>query len=184
MPDYPLIVFAADAAIPLTALRDLLLTEGLPANFGVDIAGEATDEQLSDPEWEIAFLRWLEPEVHEVALIEPMDREKEEEAQRLISHHLYRIARLSDVAGRLIVANHLNRTRIVYAVQILPALLAEDSHDAWNALDILLRFLAQTSDGVIYAEAEGYCDADGELLLGETDDLNHADTEAFELSGN
>jgi hypothetical protein len=178
MPDYPLIVFAAaDAAIPLTALRDLLLTEGAPANFGVDIAGEANDEQLSDPAWEIALLRWLEPELHEVALIEPMDREQDEEAQRLVSHHLYRIARLSDIAGRLIVADHLNRTKVVYALQILPALLAEDSHEAWNALDIMLRFLAHAADGVIYAEAEGYCDADGELLLADADDVNVAGTE-------
>ena len=79
MPDCPLIVFATSgAAIPLAALSDALLAEGAPANLGVDIAGEATDEQLNDPDWEAALLRWLEPEVHEVALIERMSREDDE----------------------------------------------------------------------------------------------------------
>ena len=185
MADYPLIVFAVSAsAIPLTALRDLLITEGLPASFGVDIAGEATDEQMSNPEWDIAFLRWLDPELHEVALIEPMVVAADEEAARLVALHLNRIARLSDVAGRMIIAEHLNRAARLYTVQILPALLAEDSHDGWGALDIILRFLAQSADGVIYAEAEGYCDSDGELLLAETGDLNPVGEDAGLLPGN
>ena len=172
MADYPLLVFAkAEAPIPLIALRDVLVTEGLPANFGIDIAGEASDDELNTNGWDAAFLRWLEPEVHEVALIECLVRDRDEEADQLIGHDLDRIGRLSDVAGRMIVADHLNRTRSVYAVQLLPALLADDGHDAWGALDILLRFVAQAADGLIYAEAEGYCDADGELLLAETDDL-------------
>ena len=29
--------------------------------------------------------------------------------------------------------------------------------------------VARASDGLIYVEAEGYCDADGELLLQEAD---------------
>jgi hypothetical protein len=181
MADFPLVIFAtANAAIPLVALRDLLLAEGLPASFGVDIAGDASDEQLNAPGWESAILRWLEPELHEVAILERMVRDEDEEAEPLILAHQARIADNPDVAGRMIIADHLERTRIVTGVQLLPALLIEDSHDAWGALDILLRFLAHASDGVIYAEAEGYCDADGELILPDTDVLNSVDVGALE----
>ena len=184
MADYPLIVFGtANARVPLTVVRDVLVTEGYPAGFGMAVAGEATDEEMSDPRWEIAFLRWPAPEVHEVALIEVLSREEDEEEDHLISQHLARIARLRDAAGRMIVAEHLNRTRILYTVQVLPALLADDDHAAWAALDVLLRFLSQTSDGIIYAEAEGYCDTDGELLLAETDDLNPADSDVGQFAG-
>jgi hypothetical protein len=181
MADYPLIVFATSGdSIPLAALRDLLVTEGAPANFAVDIAGEATDEQLRDPDWDAAFLRWLEPDVHEVALIDRMPRATDEEAEQVVGQHLSKIARLVDVAGRMIVAEHLNRARVVYAVQLLPALLAEESHDAWGALDLLLRFIARSADGVIYADAEGYCDAEGELLLAEADELYPVSMEDLE----
>ena len=177
MADWPLIVFAtSEAGIPLAALRDALLAEGAPANLGVDIAGEATDEQLSDPDWEAALLRWLEPEVHEVALIERLNA-AEDEIEPLIETHRRKIAESSDVAGRMIVADYLARTKAVYTVQILPALIAEDGHDAWGALDELLRVLARAADGLIYVEAEGYCDADGELLLAEADELNTVDVE-------
>ena len=77
----------------------------------------------------------------------------------------------------MIVADYLTRTQVVYTMQLLPALLAEDGHDAWGALDELLRVVARASDGLIYVEAEGYCDADGELLLAETDDLNTVNAE-------
>ncbi len=172
MADYPLLVFCVSpTVVPLMALRDVLVTEGLPANFGVGIAGEAANEDLTDPRWEAAFLRWLEPELHEVALIERLVREVDEEADPLVSRHLNRIARLPDVAGRLIIADHLNRTRTITAVQLLPALLVDEGHDAWGALDTLLRFIAEAGDGIIYAEAEGYCDADGELILSDADEL-------------
>jgi hypothetical protein len=181
MAEYPLIVFGAeDAAIPLIALRDVLLPEGAPASFAVDIAGEATAEQMSDPAWEASFLRWHDPEIHDVALIERTVRDGDEEAEQLVSSHLSRVARLPDVAGRMIVADHLNKSRVVFTVQLLPALLLEDAHDAWGAIEILLRLLAQSSDGLIYAEAEGYCDADGELLLAESDDLNPVSMEELE----
>ena len=173
MPDYPLLVFATnETPLPLAAMRDVLLAESAPANFGVEIAGEATEEQLADPAWDAAFLRWLEPDVHEVALFDPMVRGADEEAESIVGVHLRRIARLSDVAGRMIVADYLGRTRTVYGIQILPALIMEESHDGWEAIEALLRFLASATDGLVYAEAEGYCDADGELLLAETDDLN------------
>ena len=181
MPDYPLVVFATSAAaMPLAALRDTLAAAGSPASFGVGIAGEATDEQLQDPDWDAAFLRWLEPEVHEVALIDRMALRVDEEAEKLIGQHLTAVERLPDIVGRMIVADHLSRTRVAYAIQLLPALLVEDSHEAWGALDLLLRSLAQGSDGLIYAEAEGYCDPKGELLLSETDDLYSVDAEQLE----
>ncbi len=181
MPDCPLIVFStSDTVIPLAALRDALLAEGAPATIGVDIAGEATDEQLNDPDWEAALLRWMEPEVHEVALIERLVRDTDGEAEEFVTQHAAKIAADVDVAGRMIVDDYLGRTRVVYAVQLLPALLAEDGHEAWGALDELLRMLARASDGLIYVKSEGYCDADGELLFGESDELNAVNAEDTE----
>ena len=172
MPDYPLIVFAAaNARIPLAPLLDVLVAEGAQGSLGVDIAGEATEEQLNDPNWEAVFLRWLEPELHEAALIERMDRDTDEEAEPLIQDHLGRILRSSDVAGRMIVADALTKTHTVYGFHILPALLEDQNHGAWGVLEALLRFLAFNCNGLIYAEAEGYCDADGELMLAEEDSL-------------
>jgi len=174
--DHPLIVFAsAGAPVPLVALRDVLVNEEYPANFGVEIAGAASEDELNTVEWDATFLRWLTPEIHEVALIDCSICGQDEEAERLIGQHLARIVDLRDEAGKMIVAEQLNKTRTVYTVELMPALLAEESHDAWGCLDVLLRFIAQAADGLIYAEAEGYCDADGELMLAETDGLYPVD---------
>jgi hypothetical protein len=184
MADYPLLVFAAAGApVPLVAVRDVLVTERAPANLSIDV-GEATEEQLADPVWEAAFLRWLEPEVHEVAVIERLQVGDDELADQMISRHMSRISREADVAGRMIVADTLNRARVVYAFELLPALLADDGHDAWGAIEVLLRFLAQAADGLIYAEAEGYCDSDGELLLAETFEPNPVGIVGDDLAGN
>lgn len=172
MADHPLIVFAsAGSPVPLVALRDVLVNEGYPANFGIEIAGAANEEELNTAEWDATFLRWLTPETHEVALIDCSICGQDEEAERLIGLHLTRIVDLKDVAGKMIVAEQLNKTRTVYTVELMPALLADENHDGWGCLDVLLRFIAQAADGLIYAEAEGYCDADGELMLAETDEL-------------
>jgi len=168
MSDYPLIVFATSSApVPLAALYDLLVTEGAPANFGVDIAGEATEEELNDPNWEAAFLRWLEPEIHDVLLIERMVRAEDEDADLLVGTHSAGLLLSTDTAGRMIVADALMRTQVVYGVQILPAMIADEDHGAWEILDALASLLARAGEGLVYAEAEGYCDADGELMLAE-----------------
>jgi hypothetical protein len=171
MSEFPLLVFSTLEIIPpLIGLRDILQTKGYAASFGVDILGEAEEEQLKRPDWEAAFLRWNEPQIHEVALIERFVRGEDEEAEALISQYTGHIAQNPDSAGRLIIAAHLNNSRVVYAVQLLPALFTEDDHPAWSALDVILRYLATHTDGIIYAEAEGFCDPDGELLLAEEDE--------------
>jgi hypothetical protein len=176
-----LIVFASAAApVPLVALRDVLVNEGYPANFGIEIAGAASEEDLNTVEWDATFLRWLTPEIHEVALLDCSICGQDEEAEQLIGQHLARIADLKDAGGKLIVAEQLNKSRTVYTVELLPALLADENHDAWGCLDVLLRFIAASADGLIYAEAEGYCDSDGELMLAETDELFPVDMAELE----
>ena len=71
MEDEPLFVFAVErAAPPLRLLRDALHAAGYPAGIGTGIAGEASEEELGRTDWEAAFVRWQEPELHEVWLIE------------------------------------------------------------------------------------------------------------------
>ena len=42
----------------------------------------------------------------------------------------------------MIVADYLRRTQTLYGLQVLPALLDEDDHAAWAALDVILRTIA------------------------------------------
>ncbi|HZO87793.1 MAG TPA: hypothetical protein VFB38_05595 [Chthonomonadaceae bacterium] len=171
MEDHPLLVFAIErAAPPLRALRDALQAAGYPAGIGVGTVGEATEEQLDSTDWEAAFIRWTEPNPHEVALVERALCEREEEAANAVAQALRLVANYPESAGRLIVADHLRRIQAVYAWQLYDPLLADEDHPAWEALDVALRTLAQQSDGIIYAQAEGFYDADGEMLLLEAGD--------------
>jgi hypothetical protein len=172
--DQPLFVFALQrAAPPLRLLRDALTGAGYPAGIGTGIAGEASDEELDRTDWEAAFVRWKEPELHEVWLIERDLMGEDPQAENAVANALRHTANVADSAGRLIATDHLRRTQAVYMCQILPALLADDDHPAWAALDIALRCLAENAEGLIYADDEGFYDADGEILLDETgeDDL-------------
>ncbi len=176
--DQPLALFALKSeAPPLRLLRDALLKAGHPAGIGVDIAGEATETELDARDWDAAFVRWTQPELHEVYLIERNPRGSDEIADALVAQGLHGIEALSDTAGRLIVSDHLRRTQAVYAIQILPALVADEDHKGWEALDIVLTTLAGQTDGLIYAATEGFYDSDGELLLSERDT---PDEEAWE----
>jgi hypothetical protein len=166
MDDQFLIVFALRReAPPLRLVRDALKNAGYPAGIGVEIAGEATDAQLDTHDWEAALVRWHEPELHDVWLIERSVPGQDEAADLVIGRELERLAELPVSAGRLVAADHLGKTQAVYTCDILPALLEEDDHPAWAALDVALRCLAASSDGLVYGEADGYYDADGEMLL-------------------
>jgi hypothetical protein len=182
MEDQPLLVFALlRDAPPLHVLRDALRAAGHPVEFGVGTAGQATEAELESPHWEAAFARWIEPEMHEVWLIERMARGEDEEAEEAIARGLRLAASFSDAAGQLIVSDHLRRTQAVYLLELLPALFDDEDHPAWTALDVVLRTLAQHTDGLIYAETEGFYDADGEMILAETDAEDADDTEPAEV---
>jgi hypothetical protein len=169
----PLCVFSLQRdALPLGALRDLLREAGYPAGIGVSIAGEATEEELTARNWEAAFLRWTEPEMHEIALLERATPGEDESADAAIADALTLVAAYPESAGRLIVADHLRRTQTIYLWEILPAMLDDADHPAWNALDIALRGLAAETDGLVYATEAGFYDADGELLLAEGDEVS------------
>ena len=167
----PLLVFALSAdAPPLRILLEALRNAGFPASFGTEAAGEALEDALDDPDWEAAFLRWNEPEMHEVALLERMDCDEDEEGLRLVTEAMNRILDADDEAGRLIVASHLQQTTAVYSLQPLDALFTDEDHPAWAAFDVLLRCIAEETDGLIYAEEAGFYDADGELMLSEEEE--------------
>ncbi len=175
MEDQPLLVFALEQDAPeLRALRDALLAEDYPAGIGIGITGEATEEELRSSEWETAFVRWAEPVAHEICLIERLVRGEDEEAENFLAEHLEGVARQADETGRLIIENHLQRTQVIYTAQLLPALLQDEDHPAWEALDVILLCLAQQTEGIIFVQEEGYCDSDGELLLAETEAENDA----------
>jgi hypothetical protein len=173
----PLRIFAqAENAPPLRHLLGALAAAGHPARIGVRIAGEATEEELESPDWDAAFIRWTEPELHEVCLVERLTLDEDDEAVAAVAHALREVASSGDHAGELIVADHLRHCRQLFDVTLLPALMDDSDHAAWSALDILLRTLAERANGLIYVQAEGYCDATGELLLSE-EDMNTVNTE-------
>ena len=173
MEDIPLRVYALTAeAPPLRVLRDALTEAGYPIQLTLDIVGEASDEDLSLTDWEAAFVRWTEPQLHEICLVERTVTGEEDEAVEAIDAGLRMIVNTTDLAGGLIVGDHVRRSEAVYDLEILPALLADDDHRGWDALDVLLRTLAAETNGIIYVPSEGFCDADGEILLAEEDTLN------------
>lgn len=166
----PLLVFSLNVQAP--PLRHLLVPmqeAGFPVALGTGIVGEAGAEALDNPEWDAAFVRWNLPEMHEVALLERMVCDEDEEGMVRVTEAMNQVLQWEDQAGRLIVAAHLQQTQAVYALQLLDALFTDEDHPAWGAFDILLRVLADHTDGLIYVEGEGYLDADGELLLSEED---------------
>lgn len=160
----------------LRSLRDALIAAGHPVGVSTGIAGEAADEDLDATDWETAFVRWNEPEIHDVYFLLRDRVGKDPEVDRVIAEAAKLAHNRPESADRLIVADHLRRTRTVYEVQLLPVLEADEDHVAWIALDVLLRRLADETEGLIYAEGEGFFDADGEPMLVEEDsDADDAD---------
>lgn len=162
-----LFVFATTLAdgVTLREIRNVLHKQGYPVGIGVEIAGEAIDAQLDDPAWETALVRWNEPELHDALLLERLHVGNEEEADTIRKQALQMAVNQPKSAGKLIVIDHLRRTEEVYACQILPAVLDDEDHPAWSALDIVLRTIAAPSDGIIYAVDTAFYDVDGEPLI-------------------
>jgi hypothetical protein len=168
MEDQPLYIFALEeTAVPLRVVAETMNAADCPVSVSVDIAGEATPEQLDALDWETAFVRWETPELHDVYLLERDVVGTDDVADQAVAMALQSAGNEVASAGRIIVMDHLRRTKTVYAVQILPALLADDDHLAWSALDVALRTLAANSEGIILAVGEGFYDEDGEALLGQ-----------------
>ncbi len=166
----PLLIYAMNAAAPpLNVLLKTLTDAGHPAAFGVGIAGEATETELAATDWDAAILRWNTPELHEIALLERLAIGEDEEADALIAAGLERAEALPLSAGRFITLDHLRHTVAIYAWNVLPPLIEADEHPGWEALDLVLRDLAERTDGMIYAEAEGFYDYDGEPMVAETE---------------
>ena len=164
----PLLIYAlSSAAPPLNVLLKTLRDAGHPAGFGVAIAGEATESELSAPDWDAAILRWSEPELHEIALLERSIIGQDEEADAALVLALERAEALPLSGGRFLTLDHLRHTVAVFAWTILPPLIELDDHPGWEALDLALRTLAEETDGLIYAEPEGFYDYDGEPMVAE-----------------
>lgn len=170
MVESALLVFSRERdAPPLRLLRDALVDAEFPVSLSLGIAGEATEEELEASAWEAVFVRWREPELHEVWLLERVLAEEEEAVDTLLAQLAAEVQNLPDSAGRRIVLDHLSKTAALYPVTLLPALITDDDHPAWGALDVALRCLAENTEGLIYAETEGFYDSDGEMLLEESD---------------
>lgn len=168
MENYPLLALAKyPEGVPLQKLYEALLLEEYPARLRVGITGDISDEELAAPTWEAAFVCWTEPEVHEVCLI--LHISKQDEAFHPILQQQNQILSSMDTREPEypVIAEALRQVQALYAVQLMPALFDDEDHPAWESLDLILRCFAQFGDGFIYVEAEGYCDAYGELLLAE-----------------
>jgi hypothetical protein len=180
MQDQSLFVFALDeTAVTLRVIAETMNAADCPVSISAGIAGEATPEQLDAPDWETAFVRWQTPEIHDVYLLERDAVGVDEDADQAVAMALQAAGNEVESADRIITLDHLRRTKTVYAIQILPALLDDEDHLAWAALDVALRTLAARSEGIIYAVGEGFYDEDGEMLLGQGEAVDdEADDEA------
>src|ERR1700722_9799875 len=100
MEEQLLLVFARDSAgLPLRTLLGAVRSAGYPAAVSTGIAGEATEKELDSENWDAVFLRWTEPELHDVALIE---RDLRSDAQPRIVSALKHVMNSDDPAGQLI----------------------------------------------------------------------------------
>ncbi|MBC7529626.1 MAG: hypothetical protein H7308_19025 [Chthonomonadaceae bacterium] len=168
----PLAIFALDTKIPpLRTLWSEAKEEEMPLQLGVFIAGEATEEELDAPEWESVFVRWTEPEIHDIALLETYTFE-EPEGEELSRKATELLSALPQDSSRFVLEQHLLNVKRLYVIQTLPALLDDEDHAGWDGIDLVLRVLADVTGGVIYAEGEGFYSAEGtpfytpDLLLG------------------
>lgn len=177
--DIPLRVFSRDVKpLSLRKLRDSLRTADCPVSISLAIAGEAMDTELDTLDWEAAFIRWTQPELHDVYLLERVPFGTDEVIDAAVAQALYITQQRPESGGKLLTADHLHRTKMIYTFQIMPALIADDDHPAWDGLDLALRCVAENTEGIVYAEEEGFYDADGELLLAVFDDEEETDENA------
>ncbi|HEV2472972.1 MAG TPA: hypothetical protein VGS41_09925, partial [Chthonomonadales bacterium] len=92
----PLVVFALSAqAPPLRSILRALQDNGFPVSVSLNIAGEAADTELDSRQWATAFVRFTEPELHDVWLLERSDP-AEEAAAAAIAEALARVAASTD----------------------------------------------------------------------------------------
>ncbi len=174
----PLAIFALDPEIP--ALRLLLNAsqeEALPFQFGTSIAGEATPQELDAPEWESVFLRWTDPELHDVALL-AVYLPEEPEGEDLLQSASALLAEGPKDNSRAVLEQHLLSVKRIYALEPLPALRDAEEHEAWSGIDLILRTLAEASGGVIYAEGEGFYSPEGDPFY--TPDVPELEEEEWE----
>ncbi|CCW36626.1 hypothetical protein CTKA_01247 [Chthonomonas calidirosea] len=159
--------------VRLREIADLFKASGHSISISTGIAGAATQEELENPNWEAAFVRWHTPELHDVYLLERSVVEAEAEAREAVEEALRFAYNWPDTAAKLITIDVLRRTQIVYDVQLLPVLFEDQDHPGWETLESLLRLLAAPGDGVIFAEEEGFFDAEGmPLILMEDDETS------------
>ena len=158
--------------VTLQEVYDVLAAAGRPIAFSAGIAGFADPEEMASPSWEATFLRWKEPELHDVYLLERMSR-GEEEAEEARDEALRAALNWPESGEQYIVLDTVRRAETIYELQALPALLQDDDHPAWEAMASALSTIASSSSGIIYSD-EGNCffDAEGEPLLVNEDLLD------------
>ncbi len=153
-----LIVFSPQSvSFPLNKILTVLVDAGIPASMSVSAAGEADEADLLSREWDAVFIRWTEPELHDVLLLTRDNTDVDEDAAAILNAALD-LTKAFEGADRLLVEDHLRRTHSLYSVEFLPALLADEEHPAWDALDLLLAAIADASEGMVYAKGEGFFD--------------------------
>ncbi len=162
----PFQVLALDSAPPaLFSLQQPLQVLSMPVAFSVDGLQPAAQADMESREWDAAFVLWNAPELESLALVVRYTPGLEEEADSI----------LEILGGKLgaeeasdMLQQHISQTQAVYSLQPQAALLSDPDHDGWEMLEILLSTLAGQTNGIIYAEAAGFFDADMSLLLPDT----------------
>ena len=116
----PLTIFSLDTRTPsLRTVWQEVKENGLPLQIGIAIAGEATEEELNFADWDSAFLRWTEPEIHDIALIAVYDPD-EPEGEEAIRVAVEFLLTMPPSSSRVVLETHLKNVKRVYAFQTLP----------------------------------------------------------------
>ena len=158
-------MFAAAGPNPsLGTLLDLLLASDLPVSLSVSGAGPATTADLAAADWDAAFVRWEEPEIHDVWYLEHGLTASDEAAQVALAAACAWVNSVGDRSLQAALLPMLLAVQSVYTIAVLPAMTADDDHPAWEAFAELVEVVASACGGVVYAPEEGFYDAQGVLI--------------------
>ncbi len=151
--------------LPLKFLQEAMVEMGYPSSLSISAAGDCTEEELELTDWDAVFLRWKEPELHDICLLEWDILGDSETAAEIRSAAALVTHDHPDEAGRWIVQGHLADTKAVYTCSLMPPLVDDEDHPGWEALDCILREVAANTDGIIYGGEDLFFDEEGDPLL-------------------
>ncbi|MDE2125871.1 MAG: hypothetical protein KGJ62_04710 [Armatimonadetes bacterium] len=160
----------------LEMLLGTLHASDMPVSFSVSGAGPATPAELASSDWEAAFVRWEEPEVHDTWYLERGAVATDEAAQTAVAAACVWLNRSTDRDLQAELLPLLLAVNSVVTVAVMPAMTADDDHPAWDAFADLVQVVAGACSGIAFAPDVGFYDSDGVLMGDVTVDATQEQT--------